>query len=200
MQEPIREVKSSPISLNGLDEVFDVDSTVTEEVDQADSTVSNPKTIGMTIKEASLHYGLAVPTIRLKIKTGDIPATKVNGPKGPEWRIFPDGAPDKVEQIDISLSTSEEQGHINDTEPFYEADRNIAEGFYQANINIASLIKANQDMSAKLEAVVYRNGYLEAQIEAERQQVKLLTDRLQTPEPLPDEANWWSRFCSWFKA
>lgn len=96
-------------------------------------------------------------------------------------------------QVDISVSASDDQGHINDAEPFYEADRKVTEGFYQANINIASLIKVNQDLSSKLEAIVYRNGYLEAQIEAERQQVKLLTDRLQTPEPVP-EVNWWSRF------
>lgn len=76
----------------------------------------------------------------------------------------------------------------------------MAEGFHQANINVASLIKANQEMAAKLEAVVYRNGYLEAQIENERQQVKLLTDRLHIPSLVPSEPSLWAKFCSWFKA
>lgn len=199
MQQPIHEVKGSSVSLNGLDEVFDVDTTVITEGDQADSTLSKSEIVGLTIKEASQHYGLAIPTVRLKIKTGDIPAVKVNGPKGPEWRIFPKGTPAKSEQIDISVSASDDHSHINEAEPFHEADRSLAEGFYQANINVASLIKANQEMAAKLEAVVYRNGYLEAQVEAERQQVKLLTDRLQTPEVLP-KSNWWTQFCSWFKS
>jgi hypothetical protein len=200
VQQPIDEVKTSPVSLNGLDEVFDVDTKVIDHGDQANSTVPFRTASGLNIREASQHYGLAIPTIRLKIKTGDIPAIKVNGPKGPEWRVFPDGAPEKPEQIDINLSSSNDQGGISDTEAFYEPDRSIAEGFHQANINVASLIKANQEMTAKLEAAVYRNGYLEAQIENERQQVKLLTDRLHTPLPLPVDLTLWAKFCSWFKA
>lgn len=43
----------------------------------------------------------------------------------------------------------------------------------------------------ELEGASYRIGYLEAQLEAERQQVKLLTDSLHKP-------SWWSKFKSWF--
>jgi len=42
-----------------------------------------------------------------------------------------------------------------------------------------------------LEAATYRIGYLEAQLEAERQQVKLLTDS-------QHKAAWWHKFRSWF--
>lgn len=208
VQQPLQEVKDSSISLNGLEEVFDVDSTLTNEIDQANNSVISTSTKGLTVREASLHYSLAIPTVRLKIKTGEIPAVKVNGPKGPEWRIFPDGLGQTAEPIDISLTDSEEetnstltegiyQGDRTPPEAFYEADRTVAEGFHQANMNVASLIKVNQELSAKLEAVVYRNGYLEAQVEAERQQIKLLTDQLHKPEMV--EVSWWSRFCSWFK-
>lgn len=198
MQQPIKEVKNSPVSLNGLEEVFDVDSTVPNDIDQAANRVLSKVTEGLTIREASLHYSLAIPTVRLKIKTGDIPATKVNGPKGPEWRVFPAGLPQSAEPIDISLTSIEDQPDRAHTEPSHQTDRTIAEGFHQANINVASLIRANQDLSTKLEAVVYRNGYLEAQIESERQQIKLLTDQLHKPESTV-ETGWWSRFCSWFK-
>lgn len=198
VQQPTREVKENPVSLDGLEEVFDVDSTVTNEVDQGDSTVPSKKIVGLTIREASLHYNLAIPTIRLKIKTGDIPATKVNGPKGPEWRVFPSGLPQSAEPIDISLTDPTDQADSPQSEGSHQTDRTIAEGFHQANINVASLIKANQELSAKLEAVVYRNGYLEAQVESERQQIKLLTDQLHKPDA-PAELGWWSRFCSWFK-
>lgn len=198
MQQPVEEVKNSPVSLSGLEEVFDVDSTVSNEVDQTNSTVISKAREGLTIREASQHYNLAVPTVRLKIKIGDIPATKVNGPKGPEWRVFPEGLPQSAEPIDISLTAVDDQCDRSHPESFHQTDRTIAEGFHQANINVASLIKANQDLSAKLEAVVYRNGYLEAQVESERQQVKLLTDQLSKPE-LVVEMSWWSRFCSWFK-
>jgi hypothetical protein len=43
----------------------------------------------------------------------------------------------------------------------------------------------------KLEGATYRIGFLEAQLQAERQQVKLLTDSQHKP-------NWWTKFMSWF--
>lgn len=48
-----------------------------------------------------------------------------------------------------------------------------------------------KELQSKIEALTWRNGYLEAQLEAERNQVKLLTDQLHKP-------NWWSRFTDWF--
>lgn len=185
MQKPISEIKGHSMSLSGLDEVFDVDTTVIEGSDQPRSTVRAVSLAGLTIKQASDHYRLAVPTIRLKIKTGEIPATKVNGPKGPEWRVFPDGVPATFSKVDINDS----QPDSTFTEGFCEADRTVAEGFHQANINLATLIKSNQELISKLEAVTYRNGYLEAQLAEKETQIKLLTDTRRK--------GWWGRFCSW---
>jgi hypothetical protein len=44
---------------------------------------------------------------------------------------------------------------------------------------------------SELQGAVWRNGYLEAQLEAERRQVKLLTDS-------QNKNNWWAKFMSWF--
>lgn len=187
MQEPISEVRGPSVSVAGLEEVFEIDTSVIEGSDQPNSTVRSFAPVGLTIKQASEHYGLAIPTIRLKIKTGEIPATKVNGPKGPEWRVFPEGVP-----------ADEGKGEITDSQPdstvveaLYEADRRVAEGFHQANMNVAALIKSNQELISKLEAVTYRNGYLEAQLSEKESQIKLLTDS-------QHNAGWWGRFCSWF--
>lgn len=198
MQQPIHEVKRSPVSLDGLEDVFETDTTVIEDSSQADIKPQQGCTDGLTIRQASQHYRLAIPTIRLRIKTGSIPAIKVDGPKGPEWRVFPNGVPQQLDQADITVQQVDAQPDNTETEEFYQADRSIAEGFHQANINVANLIKANQDLTAKLEGVVYRNGYLEAQLEAERQQVKLLTDQLHQPETVP-APSWWARFSAWFR-
>lgn len=50
--------------------------------------------------------------------------------------------------------------------------------------------KLVRDLQAKLEAASYRIGYLEAQLETERQQVKLLTDSQHKP-------GWWAQFKKW---
>lgn len=49
-----------------------------------------------------------------------------------------------------------------------------------------------RELLLKVEALTYRNGYLEAQLEAERQQVKLLTDSQLKPK-------WWRHFWTWGK-
>ena len=53
-----------------------------------------------------------------------------------------------------------------------------------ANVNVDELLR-------KLEGATYRIGYLEAQLEAERQQVKLLMDS-------QHKNGWWSHFNKWF--
>lgn len=50
--------------------------------------------------------------------------------------------------------------------------------------------KLVRDLQAKLEAASYRIGYLEAQLETERQQIKLLTDS-------QHKSGWWTRFKKW---
>jgi hypothetical protein len=177
VQNRAKEVKTNSVSLNGLDDVFDVDTTVISEVDQADSRVSNEaERRGLTIRQASEHYGFAVPTIRLKIKVGEIPAVKLDGPKGPEWRIFPKGVPEALKDTDISLQTGFHHADIHEAEESQQPDKSLAEGFHQANMNVASLIKINQEMMAKLESASHRNGYLESQLAEKESQIKLLPD------------------------
>src|SRR5262249_31132770 len=45
-------------------------------------------------------------------------------------------------------------------------------------------------LQEKLEAATFRVGYLQAQLEASQETVKLLTDSQHKP-------GWWRRFCSW---
>lgn len=182
VQQPINQALAQPVSLNGLDEVFEIDSTLIERSDQADMTVIS----GLTIKQASEHYKLAIPTIRLKIKTGNIPAKKINGPKGPEWRIFPNGMPTPADNL--AIVDSEDDDRV--IEALCEPDSTVSEGFHQAHINLAALIKSNQELVSKLEAVSYRNGYLEAQLAEKESQIKLLTDSKQS-------CGRWERFCRW---
>ena len=172
--------------------MFDVDSSVITELDHGVINAIQPTVgAGLTIREASKYYRIAIPTVRLKVKTGDIPAIKVNGPKGPEWRVFPQGLPAVTQQGDTSLPSEHANGDKKLTAAFENADRTVIQGFEQANMNVAALIKANQDLIAKLEALTFRNGYLEAQNESYQEQVKLLTDSQHRRSRL-------SRFWSWF--
>lgn len=135
----------------------------------------------------------------------------MNGPKGPQFFVFPEGVPADFQETDIRLQPDYQQADTTEPEESHQPDKSLAEGFHQANINVANLIKANQEMMAKLEAAIYRNGYLEAQLEAERSQVKLLTDSLhkaQAVTSVSEESSSsrsnaapalsaWQKFCFW---
>ena len=70
-----------------------------------------------------------------------------------------------------------------------DQDEGQAEGQPQGPASVDPVLV--KELLAKLEALTYRNGYLEAQLEAERQTVKLLTDSQHKP-------GWWQKFTSWF--
>ncbi len=48
-----------------------------------------------------------------------------------------------------------------------------------------------KEKDAKIEALIMRNGYLQAQFESSQEQIKLLADSQHEPA-------WWRRFYSWF--
>lgn len=56
------------------------------------------------------------------------------------------------------------------------------------NENLWKLLK---EKDAKIEALVMRNGYLQAQFETSQEAIKLLTDSQHKP-------SWWTKFSSWF--
>ncbi len=48
-----------------------------------------------------------------------------------------------------------------------------------------------KEKDAKIEALIMRDGYMQAQLETLQQELKLLTDS-------QHKSGWWQRFCSWF--
>lgn len=117
---------SNPITTGGFEEVFEAHGGVQGESKQPSGTVNagswdSASTVqegslngtgspleaslqgpsgaaqpGLTVKEASDFYKLSANSVRLKIKLNEIPAVKIDGTNGPEWRIFPNGIPPSV--------------------------------------------------------------------------------------------------------
>ncbi len=59
------------------------------------------------------------------------------------------------------------------------------------NANTERLWDLLKEKDAKIEALIMRDGYMQAQYEALQQELKLLTDS-------QHKTGWWQRFCSWF--
>ena len=169
MAESAQEIKTNTTDVEGLEHIFV--STVDPVIGDSRST-ADP---GWTLTQTANEHNVTERTVRRWIKEQRIDAWKVDGPRGPEWRIHPGSSPDI--QPDHSGSTLS----IASTSPALETMAEIIKDL------AGKLAVSNEQVTA----ATYRNGYLEAQLEAQREQIKLLTDSQHRP-------GWWGRFSDWF--
>jgi hypothetical protein len=186
-----------PASTEGLADLFH--STKTPIIEQGDSDqtpiIDQGDPDHWTLSIAAQQLQVSVVTIRRKLQKGQLTGYKVQGTNGLEWRIIPpdyllraeQGDSDQtpiIEQSDSGQTPITEQGDSDQTPVNDQGDPD--------HVVIDALLKQLANAQKELQAAVWRNGYLEAQLEAERQQVKLLTDSQHKP-------GWWTKFMSWFK-
>lgn len=157
----------------------------------------------LTLKEAVAFYKISEKTIRLHIAQGKIPARKEQGPKGLEWRIYPAGIPEEIEEVESITELEISDNHpgtdlledIDQDGTNEGKDRNHPGTRTEPDRNQTSelerLLTVIQKQAEKLEAANYRIGYLEAQTVNYQEQVKLLTDSRR-------KRSGWSRFWGWF--
>lgn len=172
MQEPLAETKRTVLDIDGLEQVFEVDC---EPIEQSASTVPAgfdhrarqgiKQGDGMSLKAAAIHYRLAMSTLRAKIKRGDIPAKKIEGANGPEWRVFTSSS---------VFSNPIEHGAKQGAE--HGADTLLDEHMSKSTESVNRLVELVDKQAVKLEVASGQIGYLSAQIESYQNQVRLLPD------------------------
>ncbi len=175
----------------------------------------------LSLKEAVEFYKISEKTIRLHIKDGKIPARKEEGPRGLEWRIYPQGIPKDIpteettslepefiqvgSDVNETATTVEEIGTTaepgryqpgSSPEPTWYTEAQVSNGSQvSAQTSFAPELKSLLDVitkqAEKLEAASMRIGYLEARTENYETQIKLLTDS-------QHKRSWWARFGAWF--
>lgn len=206
---------SAPLSssLEGLEDFFHGGSTVETENCQGGSTVERV----LSLKEAVDFYKISERTIRLHIAQGKIIASKATGPRGPEWRIYPDRQPTIEESGHLTTVEAEELQSVTrvendqttvEVEQIQSASTVAMQHFqggstvvteqlslpFQQLDKLLEVIKEQseklEDANRKLESANYRIGYLEAQSQTYQEQIKLLTDSQHKP-------SWWQKLTSW---
>jgi excisionase family DNA binding protein len=118
-----------------------------------------------TPEQAAKALGKSVRTIRRMLQDGSLKGYKVPGKRRDEWRVKA-----------VAVSANE------------TVSVPIQKALVTENDRLWQLLK---EKDAKLEALTMRTGYLEAQLDSHKEQIKLLTDS-------KHKAGWWIRFCSWF--
>lgn len=209
MAEPAREVKNAVVEIEGLEDVFEADY---EPIEHSANTVPAgfkqgaqyraKQGAGMSLKAACIHYKLAPSTLRMKIKRGEIPAEKIQGANGPEWRVF---------QASSEFCDPNKQGAEQGVWQGAKTSQTGYQGLAPYDVN--RLLNLIEKQSTKLETAAGQIGYLKSQLDIYEEQVKLLPDlQMQATKAAMQEAqaqeleaelqrikaHWWYRFWSWF--
>ncbi len=145
----------------------------------------------MSVDEAAEKLGLSVRAVQKRLKKGTLRGRKQKTDRGERWLIEVrelDASQDANPLDDGSFVREQDANQRNDN-PF-AAPESRADQLPEASKSEErdDLIK---EMQSKIEALTWRNGYLESQLENHREQLKLLTDS-QSKRAL------WGRFWSWF--
>lgn len=176
MQKPSRVVKNEAVNLDGLDQVFEVDCEPVEnganEVPTGFSSTAEHRakhSAGMSLKAAAIHYRLGMSTLRAKIKRGEIPAEKIDGANGPEWRVF---VASSVVRDPVNHPVNHPANHGAE-----QGIKTLLTG-HQATSNesVNPLVELVDKQAAKLEAAAGQIGYLSAQLDNYQKQVLMLPD------------------------
>ncbi len=204
MPEEAHEIRfSDPADMTGLEDFFPSHDKAGQE--------------DLTLEEAAKRLNLSERTIQRRLKRGQLTGYKVNGDRGPEWRITLEASLDTTLKavptsddmtVDTEVMTDAEAVSSEDTTPGATVPnaqlfQHFA-SFYQDQI---------ENLQEKLEAATYRNGYLEAELSGAKTQLMLLPDfqaRASKAEELELEVqrlerelqnqkrNWLARFGAWF--
>lgn len=183
----------------GLDDLFDGSSQTD---DSATSIENQSDTLETSVSEAAQLLGVTERTVWRRIRQGKIKSELVGGK-----------AVVTISQSDIK----ERQPDSHTDDQTDQCDRATDVSVIQTDIvDVSKDSKALElvaELSAKLEAATYRNGYLEAQLDGQREQLKLLPDyqhrageaevlrvKLSDLEKELDgyRASRWTRFWRWF--
>ena len=132
----------------------------------------------VTMAEASRRLKMPYPTLRRQVVSGKIPSAP--GPEGKplvKLTVGEQSIPDREHKANKS-----EQKPLP-TEYSLTVQRLLEQMEAERNYSRA--------LNEKLEAANHRNGYLEARVDHQSEQIKLLTDS-------QHRLGFWSRFWSWF--
>lgn len=172
MREPAKVVKVEQPTTEGLEQLFQLDL---EPVDQGQIQFQDQVEL-VPLSEAAKRLGISRRYAHKLAIGGRLPAQK--DPHG-RWLV-------KVAQGQIQF-----QDHLDHVEPIEFQDQYQVEQRQFQDQVIQGYQEQVKELQKKLEAATFRAGYLQAQLEASQDTIKLLTDG-------QHKTGWWTRFCSWF--
>jgi len=180
MSQPQPEFSYDQLSVEGLGHVFVdvVDVEIPEGIPVANQGIPAeiPEGIpaqnqdipeGIPVEEAAKLLGTSSRAVIKRLQKGTLKGHKAASKYGDKWLVDLEGIPAANQGIPVE----------------------IPEGIPAQNQGVP--VEIVQELLRKVEALTYRNGYLEAQLSEKEVHIKLLTDS-------QHKKTWWSKVRCWF--
>ena len=179
-------------STEGLDAIFDSAHVPAD---------ANPSQEPVPVDLAAKLLGSSVNALKKQLRKGNVIGHKLDTKHGSKWFVEPSEL-SRLAPTDANLCQAPVTTCASIESAPVPTDANLC----QVPVTTCSVIQSEpvptsvetdehlnyiQELQLKLEGATYRIGYLEAQLENERAQIKLLTDS-------QHKGGWWAKFSSWF--
>lgn len=190
MSLPQHEQKIDVVSVEGLEDVFDV-APVPEPVTDFFAPVPEPITCAepVPIEEAAALLGTSINALKKRLRKGSLKGRKIETKHGEKWFVsLPESAP--VTNISAPMPEPVTRASVPVTNTSAPVPKPVTCASAPA-LQDATLMQIIENQAHQLKAAGDVIMYLRSQIEEKDTQLKLLTDS-------QHKTGWWARFSSWF--
>lgn len=201
MNATARDFNSLPADTNGMEDLFICEPVRTSAAGclaqvptDADLYLEPIPTSAepVPVENAAIALGYSLNALKKQLRKGTIRGFKQQTKHGEKWFVDPSEIPSIYEPVRTSADRCLAQVPT-DADQCLEPVLTYAEPVptNAEPVPVDKHFEVIKELQNKIEILTYRNGYLEAQLETEREQIKLLTDSQHKP-------GWWTKFMTWF--
>ncbi|MBS3904836.1 MAG: hypothetical protein KGZ39_05875 [Simkania sp.] len=193
MSEAAHQTNEDLISIDGLEPLFEATEQGSETENQAIEPGSEPVS-GLareivSTDEAAKRLGISSRAVIKRLQAGSLQGFRDTTKTRSEWRIYWK-EPSSEPAIKSKHNQTEPEG--TGTEERTVSKEPVGTG------SDSYLIELNKKLLEQVQALTYRNGYLQSQLVEREQDIAEQGERIKLLTDSQHKRGWWARFSSWF--
>jgi hypothetical protein len=217
MGDPALDTKNDPLAIEGMENLFVEDSP--EDVPVSSGTVQDQTKYSpglvqkgpadlihpITVDEAARLLNISSNAICKRLRKGTLVGKKIAGKFKDEWLVEGAGL---IEVLSLEFNSfedgpsgnSEASGTVQDQANDYTGSVQESPGSVheESRDSVIRLVNLVEKQAAKLEAAAGQIGYLQSQLESQRELVQAKEAEIRLLTDSQHKRSWWVRFSAWF--
>lgn len=193
MSEAAQQINVDLISIDGLEPLFETTEPGSEIENQpaepGSEAISGLAQEIVSTDEAAKRLGISSRAVIKRLQAGSLQGFRDTTKTRSEWRIYWK-EPGSEPAINSKRTQAEPEG--TSTEERTEAKELNGTG------SDSYLIELNKKLLEQVQALTYRNGYLQSQLTEREQDIAEQDEKIKLLTDSQHKRGWWSRFSSWF--